>query len=792
MSKSVRYQNIGIGKPTSMDLKRRIRALEKADAVRKRIEKALRGSEEKYRTLTENIPVGIFRSTPGPRGKFLEVNRALVQMLGYRSKKELFASDVAHVYQNPKDRLGFSRKISAKGLHQEEVVFRKKNGTPIIVSMTAIAVRNEKGTALFFDGIVEDITKRKRAEEELLLQKTYLEILFNSAPEAIVLHDNDDRVVNVNTEFTRMFGYSREEAIGRPINTLVAPAQLKNEASRISRIVLSGKRVEVDTKRKRKDGTLLNVSILGSPIIHGGKQMGDYAIYRDITERKKAEEDLFIQTAYLERLFNSAPEAIVWHDNDDRVINVNDEFTRMFGYSREEAIGKPINDLVAPPELKGAAEILSHLVGHGQRVEADSKRRRKDGVLIDVSILGAPIFHEGNQMGVFAVYRDISERKKGEEDLRIQKTYFERLFNSAPEAIILHDNNDVVVDVNEEFTRMFGYSRAEAIGRFINDLVASREYSDEASHLSSKVIHGERVELDSRRKRKDGTLIDVSILGAPIIHGGRQMAIYSIYRDITERKKAEEARVRLKEESRMARNIQMNLLPKSNPQLPGYDIAGKNIPALNVGGDYYDFIRLDEYRLAIGLGDVSGKGLAASLVMANLQATIRGLALFDADPKDCLERANKLLFRSTDSRTFVSLFYGILDIRTNTLCYASAGQDMPILFSKGKKQVVLRTRGIALGMKEDVSYEKEEISINPGDRLLIYTDGVSEAMNERMEEFGEEKLQGVVQRNDGDAAPVLIGKIIAEVSAHVHRASQSDDMTIVFLQRPRSHAAKSR
>jgi sigma-B regulation protein RsbU (phosphoserine phosphatase) len=117
---------------------------------------------------------------------------------------------------------------------------------------------------------------------------------------------------------------------------------------------------------------------------------------------------------------------------------------------------------------------------------------------------------------------------------------------------------------------------------------------------------------------------------------------------------------------------------------------------------------------------------------------------------------------------------------------------MPILFSKGKKQVVLRTRGIALGMKEDVSYEKEEIPINPGDRLLIYTDGVSEAMNERMEEFGEEKLQGVVQRNDGDAAPVLIGKIIAEVSAHVHRASQSDDMTIVFLQRPRSHAAKNR
>jgi PAS domain S-box-containing protein len=751
--------------------------------LRRNVEKALRESEEKYRTLTENMPVGIFRSTPGRKGKFLEVNRALVKILGYRSKKELFAKDVALVYQNPKDRLGFSKRISEKGVHQEEMTLRKKDGTPIIVSMTAIAVKDDEGSVLYFDGIVEDITKRKRAEEELLLQKTYLEILFNTAPEAIVLHDNTDRVVNVNAEFTRMFGYSREEAIGKPINSLVASPKLMNEAARISREVLSGKRIEIDTKRTRKDGTFIDVSILGSPIIHAGKQMGDYAIYRDITERKKTEEDLYVQTSYLERLFNSAPEAIVWHDNDDRVVNVNDEFTRMFGYTREEAIGKPINDLVASREFRAEAQILSRSVGHGQRVEVDSKRRRKDGTLIDVSILGAPIFHGGKQMSVFAVYRNITERKRAEQQLHIQKTYFQRLFNSAPEAIILHDNSDVVVDVNDEFTRMFGYSRDEAIGKFINDLVASPEQKDEAAMLSSKVIHGERVELESRRKRKDGSLIDVSILGAPIVHEGTQMAIYAIYRDITERKKAEEVRIRLKEESRMARNIQTNLLPKSNPEIPGYDLAGKNISALNVGGDYYDFIRLDDHRLAVGLGDVSGKGLAASLVMANLQATIRGLALFDSDPKDCLERANKLLFRSTDARTFVSLFYGILDTQRHTLSYASAGQDMPILFSAGRKPALLRARGIALGIKEDVTYEKEEVPILPGDRLLIYTDGVSEAMNEKMEEFGKERLQRLIERTDGGSAAALIERILAGVSAHVHDAMQSDDMTIVLVQR---------
>jgi PAS domain S-box-containing protein len=749
------------------------------------VEAALRESEEKYRSLTNNIPLGIFRSTPGAKGKFLEVNPALVRMLGYRSKKELLGIDVAAIYDHPADRMRFSRNISAKRTpHHEEMVLRKKNGRHIVVAMTALAIRDKKGKTMFFDGMVEDITDRKGAEEQRQIQKTFLEILFNSAPEAIVLHDNKDHIVNVNTEFTRVFGYSREEAIGKPINQLVASPGLLREAKIVSKQVLTGHRVEIDTKRKRKDGTLVDVSILGAPIIHRGRQMGDYAIYRDITQRKKSEEDLRVQTAYLERLFNSAPEAIVWHDNNDCIISVNDEFTRMFGYSREEAIGQRINDLVATPELLAHANDLSYKVGHGRRVESEAKRRRKDGTLFDVSILGAPIFHGGKQMGVYAVYRDISDRMKTQEELEIQETFFEKLFNAAPEAIILHDNNDIVVDVNQEFTRMFGYAHAESVGRHINDLVASDEFLEEANELSVHVIHGRRVELDSKRRRKDGTLIDVSILGAPIVHEGKQLAIYAIYRDITERKKAEEVRVRLKEEARMARNIQTNLLPKGHPEIAGYDIAGKNVPALNVGGDYYDFIRLDEDRIAIGLGDVSGKGLAASLVMANVQATIRGLALFDDDPRDCMEKANRLLFRSTDSRTFVSLFYGILDTRRHTIRYSNAGQDMPILFSAAGKCIRLGTRGIALGMKENVVYEEEEISIHPEDRLLIYSDGISEAMNKELEEFGQERIERVIRKNSADRAEVLVEKIFSAVSTHLGPLSPNDDMTVVLIRRP--------
>jgi PAS domain S-box-containing protein len=763
---------------------KRIEELERADAARRGMQEALRKSEEQYRILTEHIAVGVFRSTPGPKGRFLAVNPSLIKMLGYARAEELLNMDVAEIYVNPSDRLGFSDKISRDGsVYHEELTFRKKDGTPIIVSETAIAVKDDHGETLYFDGIVEDITEWKQSEEELKIHKAYLEKLFNSAPEAIVLHDNGDRVVNVNEEFTKMFGYSREEAMGRLINELVASEEFLEDAAFLSNKVIQGERVERETKRRRKDGTIFDVSILGAPIFHNGTQMGVYAIYRDITERKKAEEELRIQKSFFEQLFNNAPEAIVLHDNNDMVVNVNDEFTKVFGYTREEAIGKLINDLVASPEFQEEAALVSQKVIHGERVEFDSKRKRRNGTLVDVSILGAPIFHGGRQMGDYAIYRDITARKLAEEELRIQKTYLENLFNSAPEAIVWHDVNDIVVNVNEEFTRMFGYSRGETIGRPINELVAPDEFQNEASLLSKEVAHGERVEADSKRKRKDGTLIDVSILGAPIFHEGKQIGVFAIYRDITERKKAEEARIRQREEARMARNIQMNFLPKSNPDVAGYDIAGKSIQALNVGGDYYDFIPLDPYRLAIGIGDVSGNGLAASLVMANVQATIRGQALFDPDPAQCLHRANKLLFRSTDSRTFVSLFYGILDTRTHILTYANAGQDLPIIFSSSGESSELKTRGIALGMKEDAVYVTEQLALKEEDLLLIYTDGISEAMNYRREEFGGRKLRETVQEHRRGSASNIIETIIAAVQTHVGHASLGDDMTVVFLKR---------
>jgi sigma-B regulation protein RsbU (phosphoserine phosphatase) len=246
----------------------------------------------------------------------------------------------------------------------------------------------------------------------------------------------------------------------------------------------------------------------------------------------------------------------------------------------------------------------------------------------------------------------------------------------------------------------------------------------------------------------------------------------------------EKAFVKMQEEVRLASKIQSELLPKSTPTIAGYEIAGKSIPAQVVGGDYFDFIPIeDDRRMAICLGDVTGKGLPASLLMANLQATLRGQSFLCTSPKECLTRSNKLLFHSTSSEKFATLFYAYLDIKDHILSYSNAGHDFPFLFSDGETPDRLKSGGLMLGAFEDFAFEEDTIPIKPGDLLVISSDGISEAMNSNLEQFGEERLQKIIREHRKASPNDLIDTIIAAVQAHAGDQPQSDDMTLIVLKR---------
>ncbi len=245
----------------------------------------------------------------------------------------------------------------------------------------------------------------------------------------------------------------------------------------------------------------------------------------------------------------------------------------------------------------------------------------------------------------------------------------------------------------------------------------------------------------------------------------------------------EQAFIHLQEEMKLAYEIQVNLLPKSQPEIKGYQIAGKSVPAKEVGGDYYDFISVDDKHFAFCLGDISGKGIPAALLMANLQATLRGQTSFGKLCKDCIFFTNNMLFHSTAPSKFATLFYGILNPETNQITYCNAGHNNPYLIEADGKMRKLNIGGIIVGIMADAQYDESTIDINPGEFLVLFSDGITEAVNNAEEEFGDKRLTDIVLNNRTESVERIIDIIFREVKLFTGSSPQMDDMTVVIIKR---------
>jgi sigma-B regulation protein RsbU (phosphoserine phosphatase) len=233
----------------------------------------------------------------------------------------------------------------------------------------------------------------------------------------------------------------------------------------------------------------------------------------------------------------------------------------------------------------------------------------------------------------------------------------------------------------------------------------------------------------------------------------------------------------------MAAQIQKKLLPKANPVIEGYDIAGMSVPAFNVGGDYYDFIPVNDSLIALCLGDISGKGMPAALLMSNLQAAVRGQISAENTPKKYVAKVNTQLYNSTETNKFATFFFSILNPEDNEISFTNAGHDPPMLISKDNEIRKLTSGGPVIGFIENIVYLEEKITLNAGDVLVVYTDGITEAMNEDEEEFGEERLQELLLELRTRSASEIISVIIDNVTEHSGEVPQSDDITMIVVRK---------
>jgi phosphoserine phosphatase RsbU/P len=238
-------------------------------------------------------------------------------------------------------------------------------------------------------------------------------------------------------------------------------------------------------------------------------------------------------------------------------------------------------------------------------------------------------------------------------------------------------------------------------------------------------------------------------------------------------------------ELELASSIQKKMLPVQSPKINGYGIAGKNITAQEVGGDYFDFIKMNDDRWAICLGDISGKGLPASLLMSNLQAILRGQTFHLIHPGEILRNANNQLYESTSSEKFATLFLAIIDVSNNTIRYSSAGHDYPFIMRKNGHIERLESGGLPLGMMDGMEYEEGFIELNQDEFLFVYSDGVTDVCNIHEEMFGEERLIKILKNSlvNGDTPETLINNVVESCKKHCGKAKLFDDITALAIKR---------
>ena len=253
-----------------------------------------------------------------------------------------------------------------------------------------------------------------------------------------------------------------------------------------------------------------------------------------------------------------------------------------------------------------------------------------------------------------------------------------------------------------------------------------------------------------------------------------------------------EEKKRLEEELRIAREIQMSLLPRGKPAIPGVAITTLCVPAREVGGDYYDLLAIDEDRLAVLIADVAGKGTSAALYMAELKGVVLSLVRTTPSPRQLLIAANRIISEHLDSRAFITMTYAVIDLRARTMTYARAGHT-PLIYRTldgGPRPDVriLTPDGLVLGLRIDDGelferlLQEESIPLRVGDLLLFFTDGISEAMNSESEMFGEARLAQLVADHGDLPAGELRERVLREVDAFVAGAPQHDDMTMILMK----------
>jgi PAS domain S-box-containing protein len=629
-------------------------------------------------------------------------------------------------------------------------------------------------------------------------------------PDAILAIDIDGKVIIWNPAMEKMTGALAIDMIGKGNYEYALPFYGIRRPILADLVLMPQDEVEGKYDTVQRVGKTLTVEIFiptfgtngsylwakAAPLYDSqGEIAGAIESIRDITERKKGEEALQKSEQEKEAILSSLKNvAVEYLDPEMRIIWVNTAVQKSLGLSLQDLYGKycykSIQGINAPcPGCKAALTLKTGHSHEGELVTPDGNTwiTRSNGIK----------GRDGQMQGVVHVAMNITERKRAAEKIAAMKQRLADVIDFLPDATFAIDNRGVVLTWNKAMEKMTGASALDMVGKGDYEY-ALPFYGIRRPILADLVLLPDEV-IEKKYpglQRDDKTLtseIFVPTFGptgsfiwakaTPLYDSlGNIVGSIESIRDITDMRRTEQTLERSKSELRIASDIQKSFLPERIPPVSGFDLAATFIPAMEVGGDFYDFIP-GEGKLGMVIADVSGKSVPAALFMALSRTIVRINATHHEKGTDVLEDANNMITANSRLGMFVTLFYGVLDQNSRSLIYANAGHPPPLLMrSSSKAFEKLEVTGIALGALGGAKYEERRVDLDSGDVLVLYTDGVNEAENSNFEQYGIERFCSIVRESCHLCAQGILDKILGDISQFCAGQAQFDDITMVVVK----------
>ena len=714
------------------------------------------------------------------------LNPAAEQMFGYR-RDEILGQDVQILMPVP------DRELHGRYLEQylrtgnkkiigigREAAGQRKDGNvfPLYLSIGELYL----GTQHLFVGIARDLSGQKQAEDQLLV----LSRAVNQSPVAVVITDLEGRIDYVNQGFTRLTGYEAEEVIGSSPYVLRSGPTLSEGYRELWKAMLESREWHGEIQGRKKDGSLYWALETFTPIRDAAGKVTRYlGLQQDITQQKKDRENLEQSEARFRHVADMVGEWLWEQDAGGRYSYSSAAVQDILGYRPEEIIGKHYFDLMTEEDRAHWMKALPPADQLSSRFRKLTNRyRHRDGHEVYTESSGEPLLDAGGRVRTWrGMDLDITDRKRFEDELHLR----DRAIEAANVGIAIASARQPdfpTLYVNSAFSRLTGCSRKQLLGRQLCVFPSPDTEEAVREEIHGALREGRAGSWVFRNSRRDGTGIWIELMLSPVRDEMGALTHYiCVLADVSEHRRAEEERRELE----IAKQIQLSLLPKTPLRIPGIDAAGVCVPATHVGGDYFDFFSCGSH-VDLAIADVSGHSVGAALIMSELRSTLKAEIRRNRSrplgPAELLSALNYLLHGDlSEADLFITMFYLRYDPATRALTYANAGHNRVLLLRRDATVCCeLDADGLILGIRGEVQFEEQTLMLEPGDLLLLYTDGAIEARNEAGNFYGLPRLCTAFREYREYRPEALLRRLLDSLQTFRGKSELQDDVTLVTLQ----------